>query len=212
MIKLKRWMLWPALVVVILLLSAMRGLVPDVATHQANGVDVASNPKSSHGEVTVRGVVVRVKRKNTGSTTVKLQADDGAPITVNIPPQVGVKAPRVGQRVEVSGSHTDAGLLTLNSSSRFRDLEPRHGSDRAKYVDHPQHAGTFERFWTEARWEVVRTTRQGTKYIELSRSGSYLGTALVAPEMADQVHNGMVGAFTGYRTDEDLIIVEEIGR
>ncbi|KKQ90353.1 MAG: hypothetical protein UT15_C0014G0001, partial [Berkelbacteria bacterium GW2011_GWA1_39_10] len=92
---------------------------PTHATH-LNGNDLAL-PHRDH--VLVRGTIVGAKQKANGYVTVKLQADDGAQVRAVIPPTVQVRVPKVGTRVQVSGTQTEPEMVTLLKRDDLRVLE-----------------------------------------------------------------------------------------
>jgi hypothetical protein len=103
-------------------------------THWVQGNDLLDE-HSTHGEgnlQAVRGTVDRVGTKVTGSRTIHLIADDGAPILISVPPTVSVRMPKSGDRIGVVGSVITPGTLTLNGRDQLQFLPPATNSSRRR--------------------------------------------------------------------------------
>jgi len=99
-------------------------------THWAQGNDLLA-PRAQHdGPTAVRGTVDRVGTTATGSRTLHLIADDGAPVMVMIPPTVNARMPKSGDRVSVTGTQLGAGALTLLEGGGLQFLPPAPSSSR----------------------------------------------------------------------------------
>lgn len=85
--------------------------------------------------VGVRGTVDRVTTKHTGTRTVHLIADDGAPVTIILMPTVEVALPGSGDRIAVQGKPLDAGVLMVEESGQLTFLPPEStSSERGHWI------------------------------------------------------------------------------
>ena len=99
----------------------LEGETPKVTWQSGNALQAMSHTETTVG---VRGTVDRVIEKYTGTHTVQLVCDDGAPATVVIMPTVGAAIPRTGDRIQVSGKLLDGGVITVTSKDQLSFAVP----------------------------------------------------------------------------------------
>lgn len=151
---------------------------------------------SSESNQGVRGTVDRITTNaTTGTRTVVLIADDGAPVKVVIMPTTDTSIPHSGDRIEASGSVLDTGTLVLQGQLKF--LPPAVVSSRRKT-------------WMGNLTDCERTTN-GAHWGTLMLDGRYLGHALVqrGVSVAGITDDTTIMA-SGYVGSDGTLVIESI--
>lgn len=152
---------------------------------------------------------MEIRSKVNGFRVVRLQADDGAPLHVALPPTIDVTLPPVGERVEVVGLQPEVGLITPQDREGVVRLEPLYSGDYVQ-VNTLKGQPEYTRLEIQARVVQMSVSRSGATYAELSVSGEYVGNCII-PAVVEGMVNGETQMLRGYKNSDGILMVERVG-
>jgi hypothetical protein len=200
-----KWLTWVGLAGSFVLLASLSQNHHTRPTHWLTGNQLLETHHAPENHETqlvgVRGQVTAVEQRASGSTTIKLQADDGAQVTLVIPPHIIVKLPSVGERVEAQGSQLDLGIITLEAP-QLRVTTPAQFPE-----SNPRTAPKFTRIQVRGNLEPVREVSGGT-LVNITQDDNYVITAF-APQRLN-ITTPRYARIVGYRDDKNELVIEGV--
>lgn len=193
-----KWASWPLVLAGLGALCLWHGVAPPLhVVHQTGNQLVEHITSGLHTQTAITGTIESVDRNyQTGGRTVHLQADDGAEITVVIPPTVTARVPHVGIRVQVQGLQTGSGVIMLDDSTKIAILAPSwHTSDRTTL---------------EVTVYIVRQTPSGTLDVELWQDDRMIAIGEVGPQLANKIEHGHSQTILGYYKPSGRFKIEDV--
>lgn len=204
----RKWLVWPSLLGTLWVLSQLHAhtshpVVNRTGTELRNAVDA-----DRHAKVAVQGTVERVRSQLTGLHTIELQADDGAAIAILVPPQLDLPLPRAGERIAVTGTQQDLGVLRLEFGEDLQPAGPRYTT-----ADRPACGATLvpkQRCYLTATVHVRGMSPKGTLYVTLLNPSQRI-SGVVYPELTHRVTEGVRCRMWGYLDQPyHTFVVEDI--
>lgn len=190
---------WALVVGAFCVLSGYKSHVPDVAVNHIQGIQATKHQKLNPHQVeliSVIGTVVTTVVNDKGQTNVKLEADDGTPLTVTIPPTVNVRVPRVGARIQVEGQVIMPGVVSIPNHWNLKVLAPSYKKNSREIIQ-----GDIN-YLSESYKGILAN---------ISHDETYVETVFIPSSVEfDRNRFGSHIAVTGYRQANGRIYVEEI--
>lgn len=153
-----------------------------------------------HSEETVgvRGTVDRVSAKYTGTHTIRMIADDGAPITVVIMPTVDAAIPHTGDRIMVAGKLLSTGVINVTDSKQISFTVPgfEHTAQRAE--------------WYGRLVNRTYTSSGACRGTLVDQNNHYIGQALVQHQLDVPLNQHTLLTMRGYIANDGTLVVEDL--
>lgn len=190
---------WALVVLAFCVLSGYKSHVPDIAINHIQGIQATKLQKlDPHSQqlVSVIGVVVTTNINERGQANVKLEADDGTPLTITISPTVSVEVPKAGTRVQVEGQVIMPGVLSIPNHWNLKVISPRYKTGTREII-----RGDINHISESYRGILVN----------ISRGETYKETVFIPRSL--NFSRSQLGSYvtvTGYRQANGHIYAEEI--
>lgn len=189
---------WVMVSVAFCILTGYKGYVPDIPVNNMQGIQATKYKVDPHHPelVSVIGVIVTRSTNEKGQCNIKLEADDGTPLVVTIPPTVTASVPHVGTRIQVEGTVITPGVISINNYWNIKTLAPSY-----KFSNRVVLNGIINH---------ISDSRKGTR-ANISQNDTYAESLYIPKNLRFETSLfGQEVTVVGYRQANGIIYVEEI--
>lgn len=200
-------LLWwpPVLTGLFLGLNALHGESVTPAVNCSVPSARALDPSQASGAI--HGIVLRAGTNREGLTTLVVESPDRSQLRISIPPTVEARLPAVASTVEIVNARPVPGVeygYTLQHKEDLTMLLPSRVPPSSPSL------GTHH-FELAGRLRVLGPTGSGSLRVSVvDPFEQYLGRGIVVLGQVSRVHQDAACLLRGYKTPEELYVIEEV--